>query len=81
MTQGMQAAEPYIDDLLPVHNLAALIDLADHLNGLSGSWPVRRQTSPKAPTEEKIPVEAAPAPAVMAQGGQSDLPPSNVGTG
>ena len=60
LTQGMQAAEPYIDDLLPVHNLAALIDLADHLNGLSGSWPVRRQASPKAPTEEKIPVEPLP---------------------
>ena len=42
LTQGMKAAEPYIDDLLPVHNLAALIDLADHLNGLSASWPVRR---------------------------------------
>ena len=56
LTQGMQAAEPYIDDLLPVHNLAALVDLANHLNGLSDAWPVRRQAPPKIPTEEKVPV-------------------------
>ena len=60
LTQGMKAAEPYIDDLLPVHNLAALIDLADHLNGLSASWPVRRQVSLKEATEEKVPAEALP---------------------
>ncbi len=47
LTRGMQAAEPYIDDLLPVHNMAALMDLADHLNDLSDSWPVRRQTPPR----------------------------------
>ena len=46
LTQGMQAAAPYIDDLLPVHNLAALLDLARHLNGLTTSWPVRRQAPP-----------------------------------
>ena len=60
LTQGMKAAEPYIDDLLPVHNLAALIDLADHLNGLSASWPVRGQTAPKAVAETKVPAEALP---------------------
>ncbi len=60
LTQGMKAAEPYIDDLLPVHNLAALIDLADHLNGLSASWPVRGQTSPKPTAEAKVPAEALP---------------------
>ena len=60
LTQGMKAAEPYIDDLLPVHNLAALIDLAEHLNGLSASWPVRRQAPPKAATEVKVPVEGLP---------------------
>ena len=46
LTQGMRAAAPYVDDLLPVHNLAALLDLARHLNGLTTSWPVRRQSAP-----------------------------------
>ena len=42
-TQGMQAAGPYIDDLLPVNNLASLEDLARHLNTLSAHRPARRQ--------------------------------------
>ena len=60
LTQGMQAANPYIDDLLPVHNLAALMDLAHHLNGLSASWPVRKQASPR--TTETVEVAAAEPP-------------------
>jgi hypothetical protein len=35
LTRGMQAALPYIDDFLPVHNLASLEDLAGLLSGLS----------------------------------------------
>ncbi|MFO7538784.1 MAG: VWA domain-containing protein [Chloroflexota bacterium] len=35
LTRGMQAALPYIDDFLPVHNLASLEDLAHHLAGLT----------------------------------------------
>lgn len=31
LTRGMQAALPYVDDFLPVHNLASLDDLAHHL--------------------------------------------------
>ncbi|MCC7362002.1 MAG: VWA domain-containing protein [Anaerolineales bacterium] len=31
LTRGMQAALPYVDDFLPVHNLASLEELADHL--------------------------------------------------
>lgn len=31
LTRGMQAALPYVDDFLPVHNLATLEDLALHL--------------------------------------------------
>ena len=58
LTQGMQAASPYIDDLLPVHNLAALLDLARHLNGLAMSRPVRKQPFPLT-TE---PAEAVAAP-------------------
>lgn len=35
LTQGMQAALPFVDDFLPVHNLASLEQLARHLNQLS----------------------------------------------
>ncbi len=34
LTRGMQAAWPFIDDFLPVHNLASLEMLATHLNRL-----------------------------------------------
>ena len=43
LTRGMQAALPFIDDLLPVHNLASLEDLARHLSSLSPHRPARRQ--------------------------------------
>ncbi len=35
LTRGMQAALPFIDDFLPVHNLTSLEDLANHLGGLT----------------------------------------------
>jgi uncharacterized protein with von Willebrand factor type A (vWA) domain len=38
LTRGMQAALPFVDDFLPVHNLASLESLAEHLNDL----PARR---------------------------------------
>ena len=34
LTRGIQAALPYVDDFLPVHNLASLEDLASRLAGL-----------------------------------------------
>jgi uncharacterized protein with von Willebrand factor type A (vWA) domain len=34
LTRGIQAALPYIDNFLPVHNLASLEDLADQLASL-----------------------------------------------
>jgi uncharacterized protein len=34
LTRGMQAALPFVDDFLPVHNLESLEELAEHLNGL-----------------------------------------------
>jgi len=40
LTRGMQAALPWIDDFLPVHNLASLDALATHL----GRLPARRNT-------------------------------------
>jgi uncharacterized protein with von Willebrand factor type A (vWA) domain len=35
LTRGIQAALPYVDDFLPVHNLASLEDLATHLTALT----------------------------------------------
>jgi uncharacterized protein with von Willebrand factor type A (vWA) domain len=35
LTRGIQAALPHIDDFLPVHNLASLEDLAQHLQYLT----------------------------------------------
>ncbi len=43
LTRGMQAALPFVDDHLPVHNLASLEDLAEHLNALPPHRPARRQ--------------------------------------
>ena len=46
LTRGMQAALPWIDDFLPVHNLASLESLAAHLNRLDDRRPARRQPAP-----------------------------------
>ena len=43
LTRGMQTALPYVDDFLPVHNLASLEGLASHLAGLDERRPARRQ--------------------------------------
>jgi uncharacterized protein with von Willebrand factor type A (vWA) domain len=43
LTRGIMTALPYIDDFLPVHNLASLEQLAIHLAGLSERRPHRRQ--------------------------------------
>jgi uncharacterized protein with von Willebrand factor type A (vWA) domain len=36
LTRGIQAALPHVDDFMPVHNLASLEDLAEHLARLDG---------------------------------------------
>lgn len=43
LTRGMQAAMPYLDDFLPIHNLASLEDLAKRLSKLGerSARPVR----------------------------------------
>jgi uncharacterized protein len=41
LTRGIQAALPYIDDFLPVHNLASLEELARHLLQLDDKRPWR----------------------------------------
>ncbi|MCB0034436.1 MAG: VWA domain-containing protein, partial [Anaerolineales bacterium] len=43
LTRGMQACLPHIDDFLPVHNLASLEDLAQHLKQLDEERPSRRR--------------------------------------
>lgn len=44
LTRGMQAALPYIDDFLPVHNLISLGQLAQHLSLLAPRRPSRKQS-------------------------------------
>ena len=39
LTRGMQAALPWVDDFLPVHNIASLEELAQHLNQLPRNRP------------------------------------------
>jgi uncharacterized protein len=41
LTRGIQAALPYIDDFLPVHNLASLEDLAGYMANISERRPER----------------------------------------
>jgi uncharacterized protein with von Willebrand factor type A (vWA) domain len=43
LTRGMQAALPYVDDFLPVHNLVSLEELAQHLSWLGQQRPARKQ--------------------------------------
>ncbi|HEY8596890.1 MAG TPA: VWA domain-containing protein [Thermomicrobiales bacterium] len=44
LTRGIQAALPYVDDFLPVHNLDSLENLAIALSDVTTRRPVRRQT-------------------------------------
>ena len=72
LTRGMQAALPFVDDHLPVHNLASLQDLAEHLNALPPHRPGRRQhvgpvwtepepDEPRAPSNTpRRPIDANP---------------------
>ena len=43
LTQGIQAALPFVDDFLPVHNLDSLEALGRHLEKIEGRRPSRRQ--------------------------------------
>lgn len=47
LTRGMQASLPYIDDFLPVHNLASLEDLALHLQNLTAEKRPSHRQQPK----------------------------------
>ena len=43
LTQGIQAALPFVDDFMPVHNLDSLEALGRHLQKIEGRRPSRRQ--------------------------------------
>lgn len=47
LTRGIQAALPYVDDFIPVHNLASLEQLAALLERLDDRRPIRRQQRPE----------------------------------
>ena len=51
LTRGMQAALPYADDFLPVHNLNSLEALARHLNNLGHQRILGPQYRPAPPPE------------------------------
>ena len=59
LTQGMQAALPYVDDFLPAHNLNSLESLAEHLNGIG---PERGPVRAYRPRPEEPEPEEAPQP-------------------
>jgi len=55
LARGMRTALPFVDDFLPVHNLASLEDLGRHLERLPADRPARRQQPriPAAATEAR----------------------------
>ena len=57
LTQGMQAALPYLDDFLPAHNLNSLQSLAAHLSQIG---PQRAPTRPYHPPAPDTPPESPP---------------------
>ena len=62
LTRGMQAALPFVDDLLPVHNLASLEELAMHLNTLSSRPGARRRQVLTAVSEQDAEEANPPRP-------------------
>jgi len=58
LTQGMQAALPYVDDFLPIHNLNSLATLARYLGSLSP----HRSLGPGYRPSPVVEPEPAPAP-------------------
>ena len=53
LAQGMQVAMPFVDDFLPVHNLASLEELAGHLSSLDVRRSGRKQR-PRVSLPENI---------------------------
>jgi uncharacterized protein len=62
LTQGIQAALPFVDDFLPVHNLDSLEALGRHLQKIEGRRPTRRQKPGEVPAVSPVGgANAAPA--------------------
>ena len=55
LTQGMQAALPYVDDFLPVHNMNSLQALADRLSNIGPERAPARAYRPKPAEPEPEP--------------------------
>ncbi len=55
LTQGMQAALPYVDDFLPVHNMNSLQTLAERLSDIGPQRGATRAYRPKPPEPEPEP--------------------------
>ena len=72
LTRGMQAALPYIDDFLPVHNLNSLEALGRHLSDLEPRRSIEQQHRPAA-AEPEGPEKPQPAEP-RTDGSQSGLP-------
>ena len=56
LTQGMQAALPYVDDFLPVHNMNSLQSSADHLGNIGPERGATHAYRPSQPEPEPEPV-------------------------
>ena len=67
LTRGMQAALPYVDDFLPIHNLNGLAALAHHLGSLSP----QRSLGPGYRLSPPVEPEPAPSP-----GPEQDIDPA-----
>ena len=75
LTRGLQAVLPYVDDHMPVGNLASLEDLAEHLSNLGtrrGARPQQRPATPGVADEE--PQEKAGNGTAAAMLADSDSP-------
>ncbi len=55
LTQGMQAALPYVDDFLPAHNMSSLQSLAERLSDIGPERGATRAYRPKAPEPDPDP--------------------------
>ena len=88
LTQGMQAALPYVDDFLPVHNLNSLQALAGRLSdigperGAVRAYRPLASDKPEEPEPEPKPAPPEPEePPHRPHPAAPHLPPSHVGQG
>jgi hypothetical protein len=74
LARGMRTALPFVDDFLPVHDLASLEDLARRLEAMDERRPARRQ-APAVRLHDQAPAAAvSPAATPAAPVGRRPLP-------